>query len=168
VSTITGSKIYNFIPEKYKIGCVVAGFEPIDIMQSIYMLVNQINSGNQKVEIQYSRAVTVDGNVKAQNLMYDVFETRDDTWRGMGLIPLSGLKLKEKYVGFDAEQEFDISVENKKENHACICGDILRGFKTPADCKLFRAICSPENPIGACMVSGEGACQAFYKFSNHE
>jgi len=168
VSTITGSKIYDFIPEKYKIGCVVTGFEPVDILQSIFMLVKQINLGKQKVEIQYSRAVTVEGNIKAQEVMNDVFETRDDIWRGIGEIPLSGLKLKKKYAGFDAEQEFDISVEHKKENPACVCGDILRGFKTPADCKLFWKICSPENPVGACMVSSEGACQAFYKFSKHE
>ena len=168
VSTITGSKIYDFIPAKYKIGCVVAGFEPVDIMQSIYMLVKQINSANQKVEIQYSRAVTVEGNIKAQAAMNDVFETRNDTWRGIGEIPLSGLQMKKKNASFDAQLEFDISVEHKKENPACICGDILRGFKTPADCKLFGMICSPENPVGACMVSGEGACHAYYKFNKHE
>ncbi len=164
VSTITGSEIYNFIPDKYKIGCVVTGFEPTDLMQSIYMLARQINSKNQKVEIQYTRVVTSQGNIKAQAIMNEVFETQNDYWRGIGEIAKSGLKLNEKYRGFDAEQVFDLKVESVKENPNCICGDILRGFKKPNDCKLFMKVCSPENPIGACMVSSEGACHAFYKY----
>ncbi|MBU8891710.1 MAG: hydrogenase formation protein HypD [Bacteroidales bacterium] len=168
VSTITGSGIYDFIPEKYKIACVVTGFEPTDLMQSIYMLAKQINSIDQKVEIQYSRAVVKQGNIKAQNIMNEVFETRDDNWRGIGVIPNSGLKLKEKYKSFDAELVFDVKVSSVKENTACICGQILRGLKTPKDCKLFGMVCSPENPVGACMVSNEGACHAYYKYRNYE
>ncbi|MCK5028085.1 MAG: hydrogenase formation protein HypD [Bacteroidales bacterium] len=168
VSTITGSNIYNFIPEKYKIACVVTGFEPTDLMQSIDMLANQIVNNNQKVEIQYSRAVIKDGNAKAQAIMNEVFETRNDFWRGIGEIPNSGLKLREKYKYFDAELVFDIKVESKSENKACICGDILRGLKTPKDCKLFGKTCSPVNPIGACMVSSEGSCAAYYKYRNYE
>ena len=168
VSTITGSEIYNFIPEKYKIGCVVTGFEPTDMMQSIYMLAKQINNKDQKVEIQYSRVVTEEGNIKAQNIMNEVFETQNDYWRGIGEIPKSGLKLKEKYKNFDAEQAFDLRVESVKENPNCICGDILRGLKNPNDCKLFMKVCSPENPIGACMVSSEGACHAYYKYNKYE
>jgi hydrogenase expression/formation protein HypD len=168
VSAITGSKIYDFIPEKYNIACVVAGFEPTDLMQSIDLLASQIANNNQKVEIQYSRAVTIDGNVKAQAIMNDVFEPRNDFWRGIGEIPKSGLKLREKYKDFDAEIVFDIQFESKEENPACICGDILRGLKTPRDCKLFSKTCSPVNPVGACMVSSEGSCAAFYKYQNYE
>jgi hydrogenase expression/formation protein HypD len=168
VSTITGSKIYDFIPEKYKIACVVTGFEPTDLMQSIDMLASQILNNNQKVEIQYSRAVTKEGNIKAQAIMDEVFETRNDLWRGIGEIPDSGLKLRDKYQDFDAELVFNIQVESKSENTACICGDILRGLKTPKDCKLFGKICSPVNPIGACMVSSEGACAAYYKYRKYD
>ncbi|MCB2195426.1 MAG: hydrogenase formation protein HypD [Bacteroidetes bacterium] len=168
VSAITGSKIYEFIPEKYKIACVVTGFEPIDIMQSVYMLTKQIHDKDPKVEIQYSRAVTKDGNTKAQEIMNEVFETRDDIWRGIGEIPNSGLKLRKKYKDLDAELVFDIQIEQVKEHSACICGQILRGQKSPKDCKLFGKVCSPDNPIGACMVSSEGACQAFYKYRKYE
>jgi len=168
VSTITGSKIYDFIPKKYKIACVVTGFEPTDLMQSIDMLASQIANGNQKVEIQYSRVVTKEGNVKAKAIMNEVFETRNEFWRGIGEIANSGLKLKEKYKDFDAELIFNIHIESKGENPACICGDILRGLKTPKDCKLFDKVCTPINPIGACMVSSEGSCAAYYKYNSYE
>lgn len=168
VSTITGAKIYNFIPEEHKIGCVITGFEPTDIMQSILMLVNQINTKNQRVEIQYSRAVSYNGNEKAQSFMNEVFENQTDFWRGLGEIPLSGLKLNSKYRKFDAEKEIEIQVESREESSSCICGDILRGAKTPANCKLFGKMCTPENPVGACMVSSEGTCQAYYKYRSYE
>jgi len=168
VSVVTGSKIYNFIPDKYKIACVITGFEPVDLMQAIEKLVNQIKTKNQKVEIQYSRAVSIEGNIKAQAIMNEVFETRNDYWRGIGEIPNSGLKLKNKYKNLDAEQKFDIPVIFEKENSACICGDILRGLKTPNDCKIYNKICTPSNPIGACMVSSEGACAAYYKYRSYE
>ncbi len=167
VSTITGSRIYNFIPEKYKIACVITGFEPIDLMQSIYMLVKQVNESKPNVEIQYSRAVSIEGNKKAQDLMNEVFETRPDNWRGIGKIPDSGLKIRSKYAAFDAEKVFNIKVDNVKEHTSCICGQILRGQKTPKDCKLFGMVCSPDNPVGACMVSSEGVCNAFYKYRNY-
>jgi len=168
VSTITGSKIYDFIPEKYKIACVIAGFEPTDLMQSIDMLASQIANDKQKVEIQYARAATKEGNIKAQAIMDEVFKTRNDLWRGIGEIPESGLKLREKYQEFNAENVFDIHIEAKSENPACICGDILRGLKTPKDCKLFGKTCSPVNPVGACMVSSEGSCAAYYKYQSYE
>lgn len=168
VSTITGAKIYEFIPEKYKIACAISGFEPVDIMQSVYMLVRQVNKKDPKIEIQYSRAVTYEGNRKAQEMMNEVFKTRTDNWRGIGEIPNSGLKLREKYKGFDAELAFDIQIDQVKEHTACICGQILRGQKSPKDCKLFGMVCSPDNPIGACMVSSEGACHAFYKYRKYE
>jgi hydrogenase expression/formation protein HypD len=165
VSTITGSKIFNFIPEVYKLGCVVSGFEPLDILQSIYLLVAQLENNEPKVEIQYKRAVTVDGNVKAQKIMESVFKPGDDYWRGLGIIPLSGLKIKEKFDFLNAEKKFSFSYKSLPEKPGCICGEILKGTKTPLDCNLFNKVCTPENPIGACMVSGEGACQAFYKFN---
>lgn len=168
VSTITGSKIYSFITDKYNIACVVAGFEPIDILQSILMLVRQIMKKNYQVEIQYSRAVTYEGNIKAQQILFDVFELKDDYWRGIGEIPKSGLKLKEKFRDFDAENHFNIDFDFSGENPACICGNILRGLKTPNDCKLFGKVCTPQNPVGACMVSGEGACHTFYKYRSYE
>ncbi len=168
VSTITGSNIYSFIPDKYKIACVIAGFEPVDMIQSIYMLAKQITDNDQKVEIQYSRAVSRNGNEKAQKIMGEIFETRNDFWRGIGEIGNSGLKLRKKFLQYDAEQVFDIKLESKGENKVCICGDILRGLKTPKDCKLFGMVCSPDNPIGACMVSNEGACHAYYKYRKYE
>ncbi|MEE4199027.1 MAG: hydrogenase formation protein HypD [Bacteroidales bacterium] len=168
VSTITGSEIYAFIPENYKIGCVVAGFEPTDILQSIYMLARQVESGNPGVEIQYSRAVTERGNALAQQFMADVFELKDDYWRGIGEVPASGLRLRDKYRGFDAEDYFNLDIEFGGENTDCICGNIMRGLRTPKECKLFGKVCTPLNPVGACMVSGEGSCHAYYKYRKYE
>ncbi len=165
VSTITGADIYNFIPEKFGIGTVVAGFEPVDILQSILMLCGQVESNQPKVEIQYRRVVSKSGNKKAQEFLNDVFELRNDIWRGLGEIPDSGYKLKEKYSDFDAENYFNINIPKIKENPNCICGEILKGKKNPRECKLFGNRCNPANPIGACMVSGEGACAAYYKYN---
>jgi hydrogenase expression/formation protein HypD len=165
VSTITGSNIYEEIVSKYKVGCVVSGFEPVDIMQSILMLVVQFENNEPKLEIEYTRAVTREGNIKALKLLDEVFYRTDDFWRGLGLIALSGLKLNDKYKRFDAEEQFDIKIDPPKEDRQCICGAILKGLKNPLDCTLFKKVCNPENPIGACMVSGEGACQAYYKYS---
>lgn len=164
VSTIIGSTPYEFIPRGYGIPCVIAGFEPIDIMHSIYMLLKQIKEKNPKVEIQYKRAVRPIGNLDALKALYEVFEAGDSTWRGLGKIPGSGLKLKPEYREFDAEKAFDIKVEKSIENPGCICGEVLRGVKLPADCKLFSKSCTPENPQGPCMVSGEGTCAAYYKY----
>jgi hydrogenase expression/formation protein HypD len=166
VSTITGSAIYNDLAYKYKLAVVVSGFEPVDILQSIYMLVKQIENSNPKVEIQYSRAVKPEGNIKALKIMNEVFETRDDYWRGLGIIKQSGLAIKEKYSEHDAEKKFNIKIGSVTENCACICGAILKGIKNPSDCKLFSKACTPENPVGACMVSHEGACNAWYRFKN--
>jgi len=164
VSTITGSNIYNFIPQKYKLGCVVSGFEPIDILQSIYMLLVQFNENKPKVEIQYKRAVTVEGNLKALNFIQTVFEPADDNWRGIGNIEKSGLKIRPEFSAFDADVQFSLSEIITIEDKGCICGEILKGLKTPLDCPMFNKSCKPENPVGACMVSSEGACQAYYKF----
>lgn len=164
VSTITGSGIYNGIVENFGLGCVITGFEPVDLLQGILMLVKQFESGNPKVEIQYKRAVKAVGNIKALKLLDEVFELKDDWWRGLGNVPKSGLKLKTEFKKFDAELNFQLNLPEPKEEKGCICGEILKGLKLPSDCKMFGKICTPENPVGACMVSTEGSCQAFYKY----
>lgn len=165
VSTITGSKIYEEIPPKYGIGCVVAGFEPVDILQSIYMLVKQVHEKDFRVEIQYKRVVSREGNLKAQAVLNEVFSLRDDWWRGLGVLKESGMCVSEKYSIYDAEKMIPVEVEETREDKGCICGEILKGIKTPKECKLFGKICTPANPVGACMVSSEGACSAHYKFN---
>jgi hydrogenase expression/formation protein HypD len=164
VSVITGSHIYEPIAEKYKLGCVVSGFEPVDLLQSIYMLVKQWEAGMPHVEIQYSRAVRPEGNVKAQSLMAEVFEARDDGWRGLGILPKSGLGISQTYRAHDAESMISVEVEKTIETQGCICGEILKGLKTPQECPLFDKACTPSNPIGACMVSSEGACAAHWRY----
>ena len=164
VSTITGSGIYSGIVEKFGLGCVVTGFEPVDLLQGILMLVNQIEAKKPKVEIQYKRAVKPLGNVKAQKLSGEVFELKNDWWRGLGLVQQSGLKLKKGYESFDAEIQFSLNLPEPNEEKGCICGEILKGLKLPTDCKLFGKVCNPDNPVGACMVSSEGSCQAFFRY----
>jgi hydrogenase expression/formation protein HypD len=168
VASITGSDIFNFIPEKFKLACVIAGFEPSDILQSILMLILQVNHNAPKVEIQYSRAVTEYGNSIAQNYLSQIFETCDVEWRGLGIIPESGLKLRKEFARFNIEEIMPVEVKLNEDDVLCICPDILRGFKTPADCTLFAKTCVPENPAGACMVSNEGACNTWYKFNIYE
>lgn len=165
VSAITGSGIYKLIPDKFGLGCVISGFEPVDLLQSIYMLVRQYETNSPKVEIQYKRVVTPEGNVKAQAIMNEVFELRDDWWRGLGVLRNSGFGLKKKYERFDAEKMLDVEVEVTVEPKGCICGEILKGVKKPSDCKLFGEPCSPEYPVGACMVSNEGSCHAYYRYN---
>ncbi|MCD5390485.1 hydrogenase formation protein HypD [candidate division NPL-UPA2 bacterium] len=164
VSTIIGAEPYKAIAEGRHIPCVIAGFEPLDILQAIYMLISQIEKGRAEVGIQYRRAVRGEGNPRALSLLEEVFEVEDTYWRGLGVIPASGLKIGDKYGQFDAEKVLDIEAEETKEDRGCICGDILRGMKTPGDCPLFKTICRPENPLGACMVSSEGTCAAYYKY----
>ncbi|MCK5553309.1 MAG: hydrogenase formation protein HypD, partial [Deltaproteobacteria bacterium] len=129
------------------------------------LLVRQIENDQARVEIQYRRAVSPGGNVKARGLLEEVFEAYDSDWRGFGSLPESGLKIASRYGGFDAERRFDISPVNGREAPGCICGDILRGLKRPPDCPLFQKACTPESPVGACMVSSEGTCGAYYKYS---
>ena len=167
VSTVTGSSMFEFIPEKYKLGVVISGFEPLDILQSIYMLVLQYERNEPSVEIQYSRVVKPEGNPKALELLDEVFELRDDWWRGLGVLPLSGMGIRSKYEEFDAEKMILVDVEPTREDKGCICGSILKGVATPSDCKLFGKVCTPSDPVGACMVSNEGACAAFFRYKKH-
>lgn len=165
VSTITGIGIYENIPKKFGLGCVVSGFEPVDLLKAILMLINQIENDDPKVEIAYTRVVKPEGNIKAQQMLEEVFELRDDWWRGLGVLPKSGLKIREKYADFDAEVQIPVEVEPTREDKGCICGEILKGLKNPKDCKLFAKACTPNNPVGACMVSHEGSCHAYYKYN---
>ncbi|MDR4988917.1 MAG: hydrogenase formation protein HypD [Bacteroidales bacterium] len=164
VTTITGTSMYKRIAEDLGIGCVVSGFEPLDLLFSILLLLKQHNSGRARIEIQYSRAVKPEGNKKAIALMEEVFEPVDDWWRGLGILTASGLKPKSKYCRYDASANFDLPNYAEAESGACICGDILKGLKTPTDCKLFGKQCIPEKPAGACMVSPEGSCQTYYHY----
>ena len=165
VSAITGTAIYADIPEKYGLSCVISGFEPVDLLHSIYMLVKQVEDNDPKVEIQYSRIVKPEGNLIAQKSLDEVFELRDDWWRGLGVLPKSGLKIRDKYKAFDVEQNISVEVEETREDKGCICGEILKGLKKPKDCKLFATACTPNDPVGACMVSHEGSCHAYYRYN---
>jgi hydrogenase expression/formation protein HypD len=143
---------------------VVSGFEPVDLLQSILMLVNMISENRYGTEIQYKRAVTGAGNMKARDIVNAVFEPSDAVWRGLGNIPESGLKIRGKFAAFDASRHFSIDVPAVHDPSGCICGEVLRGLKKPDQCALFGTVCTPVNPVGACMVSGEGACQAYYQY----
>jgi hydrogenase expression/formation protein HypD len=165
VSTVAGSKIYEPLVEAFNISVAISGFEPVDILQSILLLVNRLEECQPGIDIQYSRAVTREGNLKAQQFVTTVFESCDNTWRGLGDIPLSGLKLKKQFENFDAEKVFDLRTEELPEAKGCICGEILKGNATPDQCKLFGKSCTPENPIGACMVSSEGSCSTYFKYT---
>ena len=164
VSTITGTSIYSDIPGRYGLGCVISGFEPVDLMESILMLVRQVEENRPAVEIQYKRAVKKDGNREARRLLEEVFELREDWWRGLGILPASGLGIRERYASYDAERNLEVEVEPTREDRGCICGEILKGLKKPTDCKLFGKGCTPQNPVGACMVSHEGACHAYFRY----
>ncbi len=165
VSTVIGSQPYETFAERYAKPIVIAGFEPLDVMQSALMLIRQLNDGRHEVENEYSRAVTRQGNQKAQALVNEVFELRPQfEWRGLGLIPDSALKLKPEYADFDAEQRFNMPAIQASDVKGCECPAILRGAKKPQDCKLLGTVCTPENPMGSCMVSSEGACAAYWSY----
>ena len=169
VSTVIGSRPYEFFAEEYRKPVVIAGFEPLDVMQAILMLVRQVNEGRAVVENEFTRAVTAEGNEKAQNLVSEVFELRRSfEWRGLGEVPYSALKIRERYGEFDAERRFGLEYRPVPDNRACECGAILRGVKQPTDCKLFGTVCTPENPMGSCMVSSEGACAAHYTYGRYK
>ena len=165
VSTVIGSQPYEYFAEEYRRPVVIAGFEPLDVMQAILMLVRQLNEDRAEVENEFTRAVTREGNQKAKELVADVFELRRTfEWRGLGEVPYSALKIKPKYAPFDAEARYGIEYVSVPDHKACECGAILRGVKKPVDCKVFGTVCTPDNPIGSCMVSSEGACAAHYTY----
>lgn len=165
VSTIIGSQPYEYFAEEYAKPVVIAGFEPLDVMQAILMLVRQLNEGRAEVENEFTRAVSREGNTKAKALVAEVFEHRKTfEWRGLGEVPYSALKIKPAFAEFDAEARFGITYQSVPDNKACECGAILRGVKRPTDCKVFGSVCTPENPLGSCMVSSEGACAAHYTY----
>ena len=160
-----GSKPYEAAARTYAKPVVIAGFEPLDVMQSVLMLIRQINEGRAEVENEYTRVVTRDGNRKAQALVAEVLELRPTfEWRGLGEVPDSALRIRDAYADFDAEKRFAVSEKQSREVKSCECPAILRGVKKPTDCKLFGTICTPDNPIGSCMVSSEGACAAYWTY----
>jgi hydrogenase expression/formation protein HypD len=165
VSAVIGSKPYEAGADLYRKPVVICGFEPLDVMQSVLMLIRQINEGRHEVENQYTRVVTREGNKKAQALVDKVMERRDAfEWRGLGTVPDSALKIRDCYAAFDAEKRFAVSEKASREVKSCECPAILRGAKKPTDCKLFGTVCTPENPMGSCMVSSEGACAAYWSY----
>lgn len=167
VSAIIGTKPYEFIPKRYAIPCCIAGFEPLDILEGIYLLVLQMVKKKAVVANQYVRVVTKKGNLKAQKIIKRVFKISDAYWRGLGRIPNSGLKIKDEFSRLDIEKIFPITDKEPKisdKQKICRCADILKGLISPLDCPLFLKVCSPDNPIGPCMVSIEGACNAYYKY----
>ena len=165
VSTVIGTRPYAGFAAEYRKPVVIAGFEPLDVMQAIRMLVRQVNEGRAEVENEFTRAVTEEGNLKAQALMAEVLELRSEfEWRGLGVLPNSALKIRERFADFDAEARFGLRYRPVPDHKSCDCGAILRGVKGPLDCKLFGTVCTPETPMGSCMVSSEGACAAHYTY----
>lgn len=167
VSTIIGISSYEQIASKFGIPCVVAGFEPVDILQAILMLVRQIKSHQARAEIQYSRAVSPQGNPAAQQMIQEVFTPCDSTWRGLGPIPGSGLAIRREYAAHDALGRFDCELPPAKEPPGCRCAEVLRGAVRPPECPLFGEVCTPRDPVGACMVSAEGTCAAYFKYQRN-
>jgi len=169
VSTVIGSQPYEVFSTHYRKPVVIAGFEPLDVMQAIAMLMAQVNEGRAEVENEFTRAVTPEGNLKAQARVAEVFELRSSfEWRGLATVPHSALQLRETFAAFDAERKFGLIYHSVPDNKACECGAVLRGVKRPQDCKIFGTVCTPENPIGSCMVSSEGACAAHYSYGRFE
>jgi hydrogenase expression/formation protein HypD len=165
VSTVVGARPFEFIPADYGKPVVVAGFEPLDILHAIRMILAQLNDGRCEVENQYKRVVPYDGNARALEVMSEVFELRPHfEWRGLGFISQSGLKLSEAYADLDAELRYSVPGIRVADPKACQCGEVLKGVIKPWECKVFGTACTPERPIGTCMVSSEGACAAYYNF----
>lgn len=164
VSVIIGTKPYEFLAQKYHIPGVVTGFEPVDILRGVEMLMCQISDGESRIENAYARAVESKGNVAAKVAIANVFETCDAEWRGIGKIAGSGYRIRDEYKEFDAWSRFGLEVEPTVEPKGCRCGDVLRGVISPKECPLFRKVCTPENPVGPCMVSSEGSCAAYYRY----
>jgi hydrogenase expression/formation protein HypD len=164
VSTVIGARAYRQVSEQHRVPCVITGFEPLDILQGIAMLVDQLENREARVEIQYRRAVSWDGNIQARRVMDEVFKPSDTSWRGLGEIPLSGLIIRDRWQEFDAGRRFAMPTIRVAEPPGCRCGEVLRGLLQPPQCGLFRKVCTPEKPLGPCMVSSEGTCGAYYRY----
>jgi hydrogenase expression/formation protein HypD len=164
VSAIIGSGAYEFLARDHGIPCVITGFEPLDVLQGIFMLLQQIIKQSPRVENQYSRVVKHTGNPAALRLLHDVFDTADAPWRGLGTVPGSGLTLAEAHARFDADAFFQVSCEPEKDHPGCLCGEVIKGKIEPEACRLFRSVCTPVSPVGPCMVSQEGTCATHYKY----
>ncbi len=165
VCTIMGNAEYYPLSATYKVPIVVTGFEPLDVLQGILMVIRQLEQSHAEVENQYSRIVKEEGNIEAQKVIAEVFEVQDQMWRGIGEIPESGFGVREKYAEFDATKKYNVTIEKVQENPECISGQIMKGIKKPYECQHFGKKCKPTNPLGAPMVSSEGACAAYYHFS---
>jgi hydrogenase expression/formation protein HypD len=169
VSMVIGTRIYDFIAEEYKRPLVVAGFEPLDVLHSLWMVLKQIAEGRREIENQYGRIVPRDGNPAALNAIERVFELREFfEWRGLGSIDHSGVRMRKAYARFDAEQKFAMPALQIADPKACECGDVLKGLIKPRQCKVFGTACTPHTPLGALMVSSEGACAAYYQYGDLE
>jgi hydrogenase expression/formation protein HypD len=164
VSTIIGSEPYGFLAEKYRIPGCITGFEPIDVLQGILILTKQIIEGKSSITIEYDRVVRPEGNRQALEILNTVFDVCDSRWRGIGMIPKSGLQLSSRYARFDVRNKYDLKVPESVEPKGCICGRVLLGISMPFDCALFGSTCTPLDPVGPCMVSSEGSCAAYYKY----
>lgn len=167
VSTIIGSRPYEYLASEYHIPGVITGFEPVDVLQGIYMLLKQLEEGRAEIEIAYHRGVMPEGNPHARALVDEVFEPVDADWRGIGVIPGTGLKIREEFAHYDAVRRIPITLPEPREIKGCQCGEVLRGITLPFECKLFGKGCTPEHPIGPCMVSSEGSCAAYYRFTDY-
>jgi len=167
VCTVMGCSEYDSLVRDFRVPIVVGGFEPLDLLESVLMLVRQLEAGEARLENQYVRSVSYAGNVPAQRIMQEVFEVADQKWRGIGMIPLSGLRLRDEYAAYDANRTFDLEELTVEEPAECISAQVLQGLKKPTDCPVFGMRCTPENPLGAPMVSSEGACAAYYHYRRH-
>jgi hydrogenase expression/formation protein HypD len=167
VCTVMGCEEYEGLVHDFRVPIVVGGFEPVDILQAVLMLVKQLEAGQAKLENQYVRSVSHQGNRFAQEVMAQVFEIADQKWRGIGMIPASGLRLREEYAPYDANKVFDLKLITAEEPAECISAQVLQGLRKPTDCAEFGMRCTPENPLGAPMVSSEGACAAYYRYRRH-
>jgi hydrogenase expression/formation protein HypD len=166
VSVIIGARAYRPFFETFRIPCVISGFEPVDILRAILILVQQVETGETGVTNAYERVVTLEGNTTAQKLLHRVFETQDTAWRGIGTIPGSGLTIRKRFSYFDAQERFHIHVPESEEPEGCACGEILSGTKIPPQCPLYEKTCTPLTPVGPCMVSSEGICAAYYRYQS--
>jgi hydrogenase expression/formation protein HypD len=167
VCTVMGCQEYEALVGQFGVPIVVGGFEPVDLLEAVLMLVKQLEAGEARVENQYVRSVSYEGNVRAQNIMQEVFEVADQKWRGIGSIPRSGLRLREEYAAYDANRVFELEAIVAEEPAECISAQVLQGLRKPTDCPAFAMRCTPENPLGAPMVSSEGACAAYYHYRRH-